>query len=88
MSTPASDGAADGSKSAAFRAHLPDLSIPRFQTMQKQDPREYATAFKENGQPPWLHALYLQWQKLLAEPFKGVTNDGAYYYCHHVLDIS
>lgn len=45
--------------------------------MKKQDPREYAAAFKETGKPPWLHALYLHWRKLLAEPFKGVTNDGA-----------
>lgn len=59
-----------------FRQYLPDLSIPRFTTMQKQDPYEYTKDFKENGAPPWLHALYLHWQKLLAEPFKGVTNDG------------
>ena len=68
----------DAPRASPFRAHLPDLSIPRFQVMKEQGPREYAMEFKEKGQPPWLHALYLQWQKLLAEPFKGVTNDGAY----------
>ncbi|KAI8657538.1 hypothetical protein NCS57_01132000 [Fusarium keratoplasticum] len=60
----------------SFREHLPDLTIPRFTTMQKQDVYEYAKAFKENKQPPWLHALYCHWLKLFNEPFKGVTNDG------------
>ncbi|KAM5380814.1 hypothetical protein ACJZ2D_003338 [Fusarium nematophilum] len=59
-----------------FRAHLPDLNQERFTTMKKQDPYEYAKGFKENGNPPWLHALYLHWRKLLTEPFKGVTSDG------------
>lgn len=61
----------------AFRQHLPDLSIPRFTTMQKQDAHEYARAFKESGVPPWLHGLYLHWRKLYQEPFKGITNDGS-----------
>ena len=60
-----------------YHRYLPDLSIPRFTTMQKQDAHEYAKDFKEGGVPPWLHALYLHWRKLLQEPFKGVTNDGA-----------
>ncbi|KAM6511149.1 hypothetical protein FALCPG4_016151 [Fusarium falciforme] len=60
----------------AFRAHLPNLSIDRFTSMKKQNSYEYARAFKENGNPPWLHGLYLHWQKLLSEPFKGVTSDG------------
>ncbi|KUI56187.1 hypothetical protein VP1G_03519 [Cytospora mali] len=59
-----------------YRQFLPDLSIPRFTTMQKQDAHAYAKAFKEGGQPPWLHALYMYWLELLKEPFKGVTNDG------------
>ncbi|KAM0435257.1 hypothetical protein ACHAPT_003350 [Fusarium lateritium] len=59
-----------------FRDHLPDLTIPRFTTMQKQDVYEYAKAFKENKQPPWLHALYCHWLELVKEPFKGITNDG------------
>ncbi|RFN54492.1 hypothetical protein FIE12Z_1280 [Fusarium flagelliforme] len=65
-----------GAEPSPFRAHLPDLQTDRFTTMKKQDPYEYATAFKENGAPPWLHGLYLHWRKLLSEPFKGVTNDG------------
>ncbi|KAI1027804.1 hypothetical protein LB503_011890 [Fusarium chuoi] len=65
-----------GAGPSPFRAHLPDLQIDRFTTMKKQDPYEYARAFKENGSPPWLHGLYLHWRKLLSEPFKGVTNDG------------
>ncbi|KAJ3546539.1 hypothetical protein NM208_g1954 [Fusarium decemcellulare] len=65
-----------GAGPSPFRAHLPDLQIDRFTTMKKQDPYEYARAFKENGAPPWLHGLYLHWRKLLSEPFKGVTNDG------------
>ena len=59
-----------------YRQFLPDLSIPRFTTMQKQDAHVYAEAFKQGGIPPWLHALYLHWLELLKEPFKGVTNDG------------
>ncbi|KAL1863065.1 hypothetical protein VTK73DRAFT_6490 [Phialemonium thermophilum] len=59
-----------------YRQFLPDLSIPRFTTMQKQDAHVYAEAFKKDGAPPWLHALYLHWLELLKEPFKGVTNDG------------
>ncbi|KAK4452998.1 hypothetical protein QBC34DRAFT_320134 [Podospora aff. communis PSN243] len=59
-----------------YRKHLPDLSIPRFTTMQQQDAHVYAKAFIEGGNPPWLHALYLHWLELLKEPFKGVTNDG------------
>lgn len=63
--------------SGKYRQYLPDLSLPRFTTMQKQDAHEYAAAFKESGNPPWLHALYLHWRKLFQEPFKGITNDGS-----------
>ncbi|KAK4128204.1 hypothetical protein N657DRAFT_584939 [Parathielavia appendiculata] len=66
----------DQHSGAAYRQHLPDLSIPRFTTMQKQDAHEYAKAFKESGVPPWLHGLYLHWRQLFQEPFKGITNDG------------
>ena len=59
-----------------YRQYLPDLSTPRFTTMQKQDSYVYAEAFKTGGVPPWLHALYMHWLKLVKEPFKGVTNDG------------
>ncbi|KAK3310389.1 uncharacterized protein B0T15DRAFT_407436 [Chaetomium strumarium] len=66
----------DQHSGGAYRKHLPDLSIPRFTEMQKQDAHEYAKAFKESGVPPWLHGLYLHWRKLFQEPFRGVTNDG------------
>ncbi|VUC31613.1 unnamed protein product [Clonostachys rosea] len=59
-----------------FREHLPDLSQERFTVMQKQNAYEYAKAFKDSGNPPWLHALFLHWRSLLNEPYKGVTNDG------------
>ncbi|KAK9382805.1 uncharacterized protein V2V93DRAFT_165161 [Kockiozyma suomiensis] len=59
-----------------FRAYLPDLSLPRFVVMAKQDPYEYSASFKTKKQPPWLHALYTHWLKLFQEPFKGVTTDG------------
>ncbi|KAK7225020.1 hypothetical protein V2G26_013023 [Clonostachys chloroleuca] len=59
-----------------FRDHLPDLSQDRFMVMQKQNAHEYVKAFKDSATPPWLHALYLHWRCLLAEPYKGVTNDG------------
>ncbi|KAL2020885.1 hypothetical protein VTK56DRAFT_7876 [Thermocarpiscus australiensis] len=72
MTTAAKDQASHG----AYRQYLPDLSIPRFTEMQKQDAHEYAEAFKERGVPPWLHGLYLHWRKLFQEPFKGITSDG------------
>jgi hypothetical protein len=62
-----------------YRQFLPDLSIPRFTTMRKQDAHVYAEAFKKSGIPPWLHGLYMHWLKLLEEPFKGVTSDGESY---------
>jgi hypothetical protein len=62
--------------SAAFRAHLPDLNTPRFQTAAKQDLYEYAKFFQDNHAPPWLYELTQAWAKLYDEPFKGVTSDG------------
>ena len=59
-----------------FRQFLPDLSQPRFTTLQQQDAHEYAEAFKRDGQPPWMHALWLHWRDLFAEPFRGITNNG------------
>ncbi|ETI21055.1 hypothetical protein G647_07398 [Cladophialophora carrionii CBS 160.54] len=67
---------ADSTPASAYREYLPDLSIPRFTTMAKQDAHVYADAFKESGIPPWIHALYKHWLELLKEPFKGVTSDG------------
>ncbi|PTU17038.1 hypothetical protein P175DRAFT_0467401 [Aspergillus ochraceoroseus IBT 24754] len=60
----------------SYRKYLPDLGIPRFQEMRTQDAHEYADAFKNGHNPPWLHALYMHWRELLQEPFKGVTTDG------------
>ncbi|OAA59777.1 hypothetical protein SPI_05975 [Niveomyces insectorum RCEF 264] len=65
-----------GSAAAPYRAFLPDLSQPRFTTMQTQDAHSYAAAFKTGRRPPWLHALYEHWQALWQEPYRGVTNDG------------
>lgn len=62
--------------SAAFRAHLPDISTPRFTTAAKQDLYEYAKFFQDNHAPPWLFDLTQAWAKLYEEPFKGVTSDG------------
>ncbi len=64
------------SKKSEYREYLPDLSIPRFTTMAKQDAHAYAKAFMEGGNPPWIHALWRFWLELLKEPYKGVTNDG------------
>lgn len=77
MSTLNSDPTGTGQ--GQYRQYLPDLSIPRFTTMCKQDAHEYAKDFKELGRPPWIHALVLYWLELLKEPFKGVTNDGKPY---------
>lgn len=68
-----------------YRQFLPDLSIPRFVNMQKQDAHVYAEEFKKGGIPPWLHGLYMHWLELLKEPFKGVTNDGmsSFHKQHH-----
>jgi hypothetical protein len=59
-----------------FRQYLPDLNQPRFQDMKKLDAYKYAENFKKNGQPPWLHGLYLHWRKLFNEPYQGITSDG------------
>ncbi|KAK3372389.1 hypothetical protein B0H63DRAFT_484552 [Podospora didyma] len=68
--------AAPDSGPGEYRQYLPDLTSPRFTTMQKQDAHEYAKAFIEGGVPPWLHGLYLKWRQLFQEPFRGVTSDG------------
>ncbi|KAF2714669.1 hypothetical protein K504DRAFT_420686 [Pleomassaria siparia CBS 279.74] len=62
--------------STAFRAHLHDLSTPRFTTASKQDVYEYADFFRDNHAPPWLFELTQAWEKLYNEPFKGLTSDG------------
>ncbi|KAK9451828.1 uncharacterized protein V1518DRAFT_430731 [Limtongia smithiae] len=76
ISTITSDMTTNEVHASPFREYLPDLSIDRFTTMKKQDAYEYARVFKEHGNPPWLHALYLHWRKLLSEPYRGVTTDG------------
>lgn len=60
----------------AFRQYLPDLRSPRFKQMQNQNAHQYAEAFRENKNPPWIYALWEHWRSLFAEPFKGVTSDG------------
>jgi hypothetical protein len=62
--------------SAGFRAHLPDLSSPRFTTAAKQNIYEYVKDMQDHRAPPWLYDLTKVWEKLLEEPYKGVTNDG------------
>ncbi|KAH6625845.1 hypothetical protein C7974DRAFT_208528 [Boeremia exigua] len=62
--------------SVAFRQHLHDLSTPRFTTAAKQTIYEYAKDMQDNRRPPWLYDLTKVWETLLAEPYKGVTNDG------------
>jgi len=65
-------------RSGEYRKHLPNLNVPRFQMMKKQNAHEYVHDFKTNHAPPWLYALYEHWRTLLAEPLKGVTSDGPY----------
>ena len=67
---------AQSGSDGAFRQYLPEQNQPRFQNMKKQDSYEYADIFKKEGQPPWLHGLYLHWRDLFKEPYKGITNDG------------
>lgn len=62
--------------SEAFRAHIPDLTAPRFTTAAKQNVYEYAQFFRDHHAPPWLYNLTVAWEKLYAEPYKGVTVDG------------
>lgn len=69
--------------SAAFRQHLPDLNTPRFQEAKKQDAYSYSEAFQKNRVPPWLYDLTKAWEKLYAEPYKGITTDGGF-----TIDIS
>lgn len=59
-----------------FRQHLPDLNTPRFQISKTQSPYEYSEAFQKNHVPPWLYNLTQAWEKLLEEPYKGLTADG------------
>ena len=59
-----------------FRQYLPDLTLPRFTAMKHHDAQTYAAEFKADGYPPWLHALYQHWLRLLEEPYKGVTSNG------------
>lgn len=63
--------------SSDFRAHLHDLTTPRFTTAAKQNVYEYANFFQDNHAPPWLFDLTQAWAKLYEEPFKGVTSDGS-----------
>lgn len=63
----------------SYHHYVPDLTLPRFTTMQTQDATEYAQAFKTKAQPPWLHGLYQHWCKLYEEPFRGITTDGESY---------
>ena len=62
--------------SAVFRSHLPDLTSPRFTSAAKQNIYEYVKSMQDNRAPPWLHDLTKVWEKLLEEPYKGVTHDG------------
>ncbi|KAF2191546.1 hypothetical protein K469DRAFT_373683 [Zopfia rhizophila CBS 207.26] len=64
------------SAASAFRAHIPNLTTPRFTTAAKQDVYQYAEYFRVNHAPPWLFDLTEAWAKLYEEPFKGVTTDG------------
>jgi hypothetical protein len=59
-----------------YSQYLPDLTQPRFTNMSKQSYREYAEDFKQNGRPPWLHALWMHWRDLFKEPYKGISTDG------------
>jgi len=61
---------------AGFRKHLHDLNTPRFQIAKTQDPYSYAKYFRDNQAPPWLFQLTQAWEKLLSEPYKGITTDG------------
>jgi hypothetical protein len=62
--------------SAGFRAHIPDLNIPRFQLAKDEDCYQYAERFQKEHVPPWLYDLTQAWTELYREPFKGVTSDG------------
>ncbi|RYP78773.1 hypothetical protein DL770_006832 [Monosporascus sp. CRB-9-2] len=64
------------SQHGEFRQCLPDLSSPRFTTLAQCDAYSHARELTEHHRPPWLYGLYTHWQKLLQEPFKGITNDG------------
>ena len=59
-----------------FRDHLPDLNSERFRVSKTQDPYSYVEAFKTRHHPPWLYNLTQAWEKLLAQPYHGLTSDG------------
>ena len=58
------------------RSHLPDLNSERFRIAKTQSPYEYSNAFQTKHHPPWLYNLTQAWEKLLAEPYHGLTTDG------------
>jgi len=62
---------------AGFRQHVPDLDTPRFQVAKGQNAYQYSEAFQKTHHPPWLYRLTQAWEKLLDQPYKGVTTDGA-----------
>jgi len=68
----ATNGAEHGSE---YREFLPDITTERFTNMRKQNAHEYAKAFENARQPPWFHAIYMHWQELVKEPYRGVTTD-------------
>lgn len=70
------DPTSQGPQAGAFRKYLPDLTLPRFTSMQGLNAHEYAHNFKTSGQPPWIHGLFLHWRELFKDPFRGITTDG------------
>ncbi|TVY86998.1 hypothetical protein LAWI1_G006529 [Lachnellula willkommii] len=71
-----SPGTGTAAAAAPFRQYLPDLNTPRFQTGKDQDAYQYAEIFQKTQFPPWIYGLTKAWEKLLEEPYKGVTTDG------------
>jgi hypothetical protein len=65
--------------SGEFRSCLPDLNQPRFTAAREQDAHEYVNDFLTMQHPPWLYNLYMHWQDLYQEPYKGITNDGGFF---------
>lgn len=61
---------------SSFRRYLPDLTDLRFVNARELDSYEYVAEFRKTRHPAALHQLTKTWEKLLEEPFLGVTADG------------
>jgi hypothetical protein len=57
-----------------FRPYVPEPTHPKIAPMRDRDAREHAEAARNNPRPQKI--LFEPWERMYAEPFRGVTTDG------------